>query len=52
MLGKVEGKRRRAERWMDSVTIAIRIPLGDLKKQVRDRLSWSNVVTRSQLDGT
>lgn len=51
MLGKVEGKRR-AERWMDPVTMAIRVPLGDLKKQVRARLSWNNAVTRSQPDGT
>lgn len=40
MLGNMEGKRKRewpAVRGIDSVMVMMIAPLGDLKKQVRDR---------------
>lgn len=54
MLGYVEEKRGRGQlsaRWLNSVTVAISILLGDLKVKVRDMSSCRNsiyVVARSK----
>ena len=40
MLGKIEGRRRRGHqrmRWLDSITEAMNMNLGKLRKMVRDR---------------
>ena len=43
MLGKIEGKRRRAQqkmRWLDSVTDSIDVNLSKLQEIVEDRGAW------------
>ena len=54
MLGKIEGKRRRGRqrmRWLDSITYAMDMNLGQLWEMVRDRKAWFAAVhgvTKSQ----
>ena len=54
MLGKIEGKRRRGRqrmRWLDSITYAMDMNLGQLWEMVRDRKAWLAAVhgvTKSQ----
>ena len=54
MLGKIEGKRRRAQqkmRWLDSVTDSIDVNLSKLQEIVEDRGAWHvavNGVAKSQ----
>ena len=43
MLGKIEGKRRRGRqrmRWLDSITYAMDMNLGQVWEMVRDREAW------------
>ena len=43
MLGKIEGKRRRAQqkmRWLDSVIHSIDVNLSKLQERVEDRGAW------------
>ena len=53
MLGKIEGKRRRGHqrmRWLDGITDAMNMNLGQLREMVRDR-AWQAAVhgvTKSQ----
>ena len=55
MLGKIEGKRRRGRqrmRWLDSITYAMDMNLGQLWEMVRDRKAWLAAVhgvTKSQM---
>ena len=47
MLGKIEGRRRRGHqrmRWLDSITDAMNMNLGKLRKMVRDREAWCAAV--------
>ena len=47
MLGKTEGKRRRGHprmRWLDSITDAMNMNLGNLWEKVRDRETWCAAV--------
>ena len=49
MLGKIEGRRRRAERmrWLNGITDAVGTNLGKLWEMVRDREAW-----RASVHGT
>ena len=47
MLGKIEGRRRRAQhrmRWLDGITDSMNMNLGELREVVRDRETWCAVV--------
>ena len=47
MLGKIEGRRRRGHqrmRWLDGITDAVNINLGNVWEMVRDREAWSAAV--------
>ena len=47
MLGKIEGRRRRGHqrmRWLDGITDAMDMNLGNLREMVRDREVWSAAV--------
>ena len=54
MLGKIEGRRSRGcqrMRWLDSITDAMSMNLGELREMVRDREAWCATVhgvTKSQ----
>ena len=47
MLGKTEGRRRPGHqrmRWLDGITDAVNINLGNVWEMVRDREAWSAAV--------
>ena len=47
MLGKIEGRRRRARqrmRWLDGITDTMDMDLGGLQKLVMDREAWSGAI--------
>ena len=49
MLGKIEGKRRRAwqrMRWLDSITNSVNMTLSKLQGTVKDREAWHTAVHR------
>ena len=54
MLGKIEGRRRRGHqrmRWLDGITDAMNMNLGELWEMVRNREAWFAAVygiTKSQ----
>ena len=47
MLGKIEGKKRRAQqrmRWLDNITDSMNMSLSKLWEMVKDRKAWHTVV--------
>ena len=60
ILGKIEGTRKRGRlrtRWMNGVKEAVRMKLGQLKEEVKDRELWRKVImevtrNRTRIDGT
>ena len=49
MLGKIEGRRRRGHqrmRWLDGITDAMNMNLGELWEMVRNREAWFAAVYR------
>ena len=47
MLGKIEGKRRRGRqrmKWLDGITDALDMGLGNLRELVMDRKAWHAVI--------
>ena len=40
MLGKIEGRRRGRQRWLDGITDAMDMNLGKPREMVRDREAW------------
>ena len=51
ILGKIEGRRRGRQRWLDGITDAMDMNLGKPREMVRDREAWHAEVQTSQRVG-
>ena len=51
MLGKIEGRRRRGERWLDGITDSVDMSLNKFQEIGKDRETWCAVSNGSQRVG-